>query len=114
MRKPAIIAAIISAAAVILAALIQIYPSARNQQSDTTISGIVVDQDTNRGIGQATIVVAGRAEEYVTEDTGNFRIEFRADAPKRLRLHVNKAGFQPLDTSVEPPAENLVLQLHKQ
>lgn len=86
----------------------------RNPKPDTAIAGIVVERDTNRGVGQATIVVAGRTEEYVTEDTGNFRIEFPGDAPKRLRLHITKSGFQPLDTSIERPAENLIFQLHKQ
>jgi hypothetical protein len=116
MRRSAIIVAIITALGVVVAALISIYPSIRdkNRTTDIAIAGIVVDQDTNRGIGQAKIVVAGRAEEYVTEDTGNFRIDLRADTPKRLRLHVSKNGFQPLDTSVEPPAESLVLQLRKQ
>jgi hypothetical protein len=113
MRKPTITEAVIGAAAVIVAALISIYPSIRNQETKSVIAGIVVEQATNRGIGQATIVVAGRTEQYITEDSGNFRIEVRSQAPKRLRLHVSKAGFQPLDVSVEPE-ENLVLQLRKQ
>ncbi len=78
------------------------------------VAGIVVDQATNRGIGQATIVVAGRTEGYVTEDSGNFRIDFRSEVPERVRLHVNKPGFLPLDITVEPPAENLILPLRKQ
>lgn len=114
MRRPTIVAAIIGAIALIIAALIGIYPSLSNHKTDTAIAGIVVDQDTNQGIGQARIAVAGRSEDYVTEDTGNFRIDLHGDAPKRLRLHVSKSGFQALDTSVEPPAENLVLQLRKQ
>ncbi len=73
-----------------------------------------MDQNSNQGIGQATIVVAGRSEEYLTEDSGNFRIDFRSEAPSRVRLHVSKDGFRTLDTTVEPPAENLVLQLRKQ
>src|SRR6266704_2614743 len=93
MRKPAIAVAIIGAVALIVAALIGIYPSIRNQNSKSVIAGIVVEQPTNRGIGQATIVIAGRMEQYITEDSGNFRIELRTDAPKRLRLHVSKAGF---------------------
>ncbi len=117
MRKPTIVEATIGAVAVIVAALIGIYPSIRSPQnspqSNLVIAGIVVEQATNRGIGQATIVIAGRTEQYITEDSGNFRIEFRSQAPKRLRLHVSKAGFQPLDISVEPE-ENLVLQLRKQ
>lgn len=81
---------------------------------EPSISGIVVDRETNQGIGQALITLAGRTEQYVTEDSGNFRIDLPSDAPKRLRLHVSKTGFQPLDTSVEPPADNLVLPLRKQ
>jgi hypothetical protein len=77
-----------------------------------TISGAVVDQD-NRGIGQATITLVGRTEQYFTEDTGNFIIDLPSDIPKRVRLHVTKSGFQPLDMSVEPAVDNLVLALHK-
>jgi hypothetical protein len=114
MRKPAIIAAIITGLAVIVAAMIGIYPSLRTQKTESVLAGIVVDQATNQGVGQVRIAIAGRTEEYVTEDTGNFRIDLHGDAQKRFRLHVSKTGFQPLDTSVEPPAENLVLQLRKQ
>jgi hypothetical protein len=113
MRKATITAAVIGAVAIVVAALISIYPSIRNQGRKSVIAGIVVEQPTNKGIGQATIVIAGRTEQYITEDSGNFRIELRADAPKRLRLHVSKVGFQPLDISVEPE-ENLVLPLRKQ
>ena len=113
MRKPAIIVAIISGVAVVIAALIGIFPSIRSQNGKSVIAGMVVEQSTNKGVGQATIVVAGRTEHYITEDTGNFRIELRSDAPRRLRLHVSKAGFQPLDITVEPE-ESLVLPLRKQ
>lgn len=79
-----------------------------------SISGIVVEEVTNRGIGQATITLGGSAGQYLTEDSGNFIINLAGDVPKRLRLRVSKDGFQPLDTSVEPPADNLVLSLRKQ
>ena len=79
-----------------------------------SISGIVVDRDSNRGIGQASITVAGRTEQYVTEDSGNFAIELSPTSSSRVRLHVSKRGFQPLDTSVEPPVDSLVLQLRKE
>jgi hypothetical protein len=85
-----------------------------SQAAIFSISGIVVDQATNHGIGQAAVVAVGRAEQSVTDDSGNFTIEFKGDAPKRVRLYVNKAGFQTLDTTVEPPAENLVLPLRRQ
>jgi hypothetical protein len=107
--------ALITGAGVVIAAVIGIYPQIRGGRSDaeSAVAGIVVEQDTDRGIGQATITVAGRTEQYVTEDSGNFRIDLPAGAPKRLRLHVSKTGFQPLDMSVQAPAENLVLPLHK-
>jgi len=78
-----------------------------------TISGIVVDRDTNQGIGQASITVVGRTEQYVTEDSGNFKFEVAPDPPRRVRLRVSKIGFQLLDITVEPPVDNLVLSLHK-
>lgn len=82
--------------------------------TDRVVAGMVVDEETNQGIGQATITAAGRTDEYLTEDSGNFRIIVHGEAPGRLRIHVSKSGFRPLDTSVEPPAENLVWQLRKQ
>jgi hypothetical protein len=86
----------------------------QNQVRNASISGIVVEQDTNHGIGHATITLAGRTEQCVTEDSGNFRIDLPSDAPKRFRLHVSKSGFEPLDMSVEPPVDNLYLQLRKE
>jgi hypothetical protein len=80
----------------------------------TSVAGVVVDQVTNEAIGQARITIVGRTEESVTDDSGNFRIDLRRDVPKVLRLHVTKMGFQPGDINVDPPQENLVLQLHKQ
>jgi len=106
--------AIIAAVPPVVVAVVQIYQLLRYRKVDMAIAGIVVDQGTNQGIRQATIVVDGRTEGYVTEDSGNFRIDLRTNASKRVRLHVTKPGFQPLDTSVEPPSENLVLQLRKQ
>ena len=113
MRKPTVTEALISAAAVVIVAFIGIYPSLRKQNSKFVLAGMVVEQASNRGISQATIVLAGRTEQYVTEDSGNFRIELQGDAPDRLRLHVTKVGFQPLDISVAPQ-ENLILPLRKQ
>ena len=114
MRKTSFIVAIISAAAVIIAALISIYPSLRKKTAEApaVLAGTVVERDTNRAIGQATIVVTGRAEQAVTDDSGSFRIDIPAGASPQLRLHVSKTGYQTLDTIVAP-AENLVLPLHK-
>jgi hypothetical protein len=111
MRKPAIIAAIIGAAAVIVAAVIGIYPFLRTPQAPTVVAGIVVALDTKRAVGQAIIVVTGRAEQAVTDDNGSFRIDLPASAPGQLRILVNKTGFQTLDTTIVAPAANLVLLL---
>jgi hypothetical protein len=81
-------------------------------ESATILSGTVVERDTNRAIGQATIVIVGRAEQTITDDNGSFRIDLPANAPLQLRLRVSKTGYQTLDTIVAP-AENLMLPLHK-
>jgi hypothetical protein len=78
------------------------------------IAGTVVDE-TNAGVGQAQIAIAGQKEVFTSEDSGNFRIPLPpGSAPaKRLRISVAKRGYQPLDTSVLPPVENLILILRK-
>jgi hypothetical protein len=87
----------------------------QTQPEKKSISGIVVDGDTNQGIGQALITLVGRTEQYVTEDSGNFAIaNLPPDSSARIRLRISKSGFQPLDTTVEPPVGNLVLALQKQ
>jgi hypothetical protein len=115
--KSAIITGVFVLAAAVIGAVIGIYPSIRAHKNDVgelAVAGIVVDRDTDQGIGQAAITVAGRTEQYVTEDSGNFRFNVFNNPVRSLRLHVTKAGFRPLDISVEAPAENLVLQLNKQ
>jgi hypothetical protein len=74
----------------------------------------VVDE-TNVGVGQAEIAIAGQKEVFTSEDSGNFRIPLPpGSAPaQRLRISVAKRGYQPLDTSVLPPVENLILILRK-
>jgi hypothetical protein len=78
------------------------------------IAGTVVDE-TNTGIGQAEIAVRGQKEVFTSEDSGNFRIALPPGSTpaQRLRLSVAKGGYQPLDTSVLPPVENLILILRK-
>jgi hypothetical protein len=70
MKNRTIAAAWIGAAAVIIAALIPMFLNHRSgePETDKSIAGIVVDQDTNHGVGQASITVAGRTEEYQTEN----------------------------------------------
>jgi hypothetical protein len=78
------------------------------------IAGTVVDE-TNTGVGQAEIAIAGLKDVFTSEDSGNFRISLPpGQAPaQRVRLSVAKKGYQPLDTSVLPPVENLILMLRK-
>jgi hypothetical protein len=122
-RRIAVIGLVLAALAAIAAWLVQ--PEFRrwvgldkkqnqNNVGKMSISGIVVNRDTNQGVGQALITIVGRTEQYVTEDSGNFRIDLPSTVLGRLRVHVSKSGFQPLDTSVEPPIDNLVLALRKQ
>ena len=79
------------------------------------IAGTVVDRDTNAGIGQASIAIAGSKDVITSEDSGNFRIQLPPGLARgeRQRLSVSKAGYQQLDTSVLPPTENLTLLLRK-
>jgi len=78
------------------------------------VAGTVVDE-ANTGIGQAEIRVIGQKEIFTSEDSGNFRIPLPpGPAPtQRLRISVGKPGYRPLDTSVLPPVENLILILRK-
>jgi hypothetical protein len=81
-----------------------------------SITGIVVDGDTHQGIYQAVVQVEAGTQTYgyVTRESGNFIVYVPGDAPKRVRLSVIADGFETLDAIVEPPAKNLVLQLHRQ
>lgn len=112
-----IIAAVITAVAVIIAPFITApwWHDVLTRSQRLVIAGAVVDQDTNRGIGQAAISLAGRTDTYVTEDNGNFRIELNGQSAEnqRVRIHVTKDGYQPADEGVTPTAENLIIQLKK-
>jgi hypothetical protein len=87
-------------------------PEPQNQVA-LRISGMVVDLVTNKGIGQASVTLGGRPEQCVTDDSGNFRIDLPSGTGQLLPLHVSKVGYQPLDKNVEPPVDNLYLQLRK-
>src|ERR1700719_2623020 len=101
-KNPAITVAVISALGLIIAAVIGafLHPSSRGAepqpQTTLVVAGTVVDQATNRGVGQAVLSIAGRAETYVTEDNGNFRLDIRGTLEGgRARLHVAKQGYAP-------------------
>jgi hypothetical protein len=90
-------------------------PRADSHIHSIQIAGTVVDGDTNRGVGQAAISIVGRAETYVTEDDGNFRISLQAPLPNdsTVRLHIAKSGYVPYDGTTTAPTESLVIQLRR-
>lgn len=79
------------------------------------VAGTVVDEITNRGVGQAIVSLGEEKDALVqlSEDTGNFRLRLPPSdgAAERIRLRVTKVGYRPLERSVLPPVENLVLPL---
>lgn len=115
-RNSVIIAAVIAALGGIIAAILQPgwWRFERNSKTDFVIAGRVVDQTTNEGLGQANLSVAGRSENYLSEDNGNFRIELRGTLPEngRARLLVTKPGYAPHDEAVMP-TESLIIALKK-
>jgi hypothetical protein len=83
--------------------------------SQLVIAGVVVDQTTNAHIGQARISLAGRAETYITDDLGNFRIDLPSlKAGQAIRVQVTKSGYRTFDETVTPPVVNYVIQLQRQ
>jgi hypothetical protein len=73
------------------------------------VAGTVVDQSTNMGIGQATIMINGQSSS--SEDTGNFRIVLPGTNRDPIRLSVTKDGYFKIDQSVIPPTHALILQM---
>jgi hypothetical protein len=115
MKKATIIAAIIGGVCILLAAVIQTYRwSSKPQPNDVVIAGMVIDQRTSLGIGQASIYVVGHPEQFLTEDNGNFRFDLIVDKSTIIRLHVTKSGYRTLDRTVHVPAESLTLPLQMQ
>jgi hypothetical protein len=119
--NPAVVVALIGAAAVVIAAIVGaiLQPSWWRTESSTTvttltIAGTVVEESTNRDIGQARISIVGRPETSVTEDNGNFRIKLTSDVPKDglVRLHVLKDGYLPSDETTTQ-TNTLIIQLRK-
>jgi len=112
--------ALIGAGAVVVAAIITaVLPSWWQSRStpvmgDIVIAGTVVDQATNRGVGQASVSIVGRGESDVSVDNGNFRVSFRSEIPKDrlIRIHVTKDGYEPFDGTTTP-TETLIVQLRK-
>jgi hypothetical protein len=75
------------------------------------VAGTVVDQATNMGIGQATIMIEGQASSFLSEDNGNFRIVLTGTSRDPVRVTVTKDGYLKADQSVTPPTHTLILQM---
>jgi hypothetical protein len=88
-------------------------PSLPKAAERLVIAGTVIDYRSNLGIGQAQIEVDGLKDVFSSEDSGNFRIELPPSkgSVERRRLTVRKSGYRPLDTSVMPPVQNVILAL---
>jgi hypothetical protein len=113
--------ALIGAAAIVIAALIStiLQPSwwrssSPSVESNFVVAGTIVDQSTNRAVGQALISIVGRSETYVTEDNGNFRISLQSVLPRDgiVRIHVSKPGYAPYDGTTTQ-TETLIVPLKR-
>jgi hypothetical protein len=78
------------------------------------ITGIVVERDSNQPIGQALVVVVGRAEQSTSRDNGNFRLALSTDSPPVVTLRITKAGYRPAEMDVHAPADNVTFQMQRQ
>jgi hypothetical protein len=117
MKDSTIRAAYIGGIFVLVAAIVGAYIAKYGlpfTSGEVTIAGMVIDQQTNSGVSQASINNVGRSEQYLTEDNGNFRFTLSLNKGATIRLHVTKPGYKTLDQTVGLPAEDLTLPLQKQ
>jgi hypothetical protein len=80
-------------------------------EEQMVVAGTVVDESTNLGIGQATIMIDGQSSRSVSDDSGNFRIVLPGTNRDPVRLSVTKDGYSKIDQSVTPPSHALILQM---
>jgi hypothetical protein len=102
----------ITAISAIIVAVIQFYPfrsSSNQKETEMVFSGTVVEQNTNRPIGQAEISVVGVDQHYFSEDNGNFRLQIRSQ--EIVRIRVCKPGYKVADISYELPSEGNIIVL---
>jgi hypothetical protein len=106
--------ALIGGVFLILAAIITTYKWSNKPKSDgLLITGIVVESEHNKEIGQALVTILGRTEQATTRDNGNFRIVMPVESPTIVTLRVTKSGYQPHEEDVHVPVEGLTLQIRK-
>jgi len=108
--------ALIAAAATIIAAIIQSHPFAKNESHAPRykeLNGIIINENSSKGIPNAEVTVIGRNENYVSEQTGNFKIKIM-DTVTVVRIRVEKAGFKTFDKSYDLPSDGVIIQLKPQ
>jgi hypothetical protein len=78
------------------------------------VEGVVVDDSTNKPIGQAIVSVADGKTSYISEDNGNFRLDLtgKITALEKARIHVSRNGYAPYDETVTVPAVGVEIALH--
>lgn len=84
-------------------------------ENSLVLAGTIVDSSSDAAVPQAEVSLVGRSEMTLSDDHGNFKITLQrlgVSAPE-LRLRVSKDGFKALDYQVTPPADGLVLALHR-
>ena len=105
-------AALITGGCVVLAAVIGTYKySSRSQSDRLLVTGIVVEEGSNRAVPQALVSIVGRTEQSTTRDNGNFRVVLPADSSAVVTLRVTKSGYQPHEEDIHVPVEGLTLQI---
>ena len=111
-RKRVLVVIAVSGAAYFVAATIT---KAEEQTKQIAIAGIVVDEATNAGLGQALVRHTDGTETDTTEDNGNFRITLSSNVKPsdRIRIHVEKSGYRPFEESVTVPSQDLVVVLKR-
>jgi Carboxypeptidase regulatory-like domain len=108
-------AAWITGSCVVLAAIIGVYKySPKPQPEGHLVTGIVVEEGTDRAVPQALVSIIGRTEQSASRDNGNFRLVLPPDSPVVVTLRVTKSGYQPHNQDVQVPVEGLTIQIQKQ
>src|SRR5580692_12094742 len=96
--KPTYIVAVIGFVGLIAAAIITTYKWPDKPKTDgLLITGIVVESEHNREIGQALVSIVGHPEQASTRDNGNFRIVMPVGSPEVVTLRVTKSGYKPYE-----------------
>lgn len=113
----------IGAIATIIVAIVQFKPFQKNHQvspisdkpivKSNVLAGTVVDENSNMSISGAEISIVGIAEQYYTEQNGNFRINLANTIQGPVRVRITKSNYFTIDKSFNLPNESVIIQLQK-